>query len=231
MRGTQCQNIRASLCAVESPTAHRAFLTLETNAAAEFLIEPKNLKLIDPFLKTELSVKEFADRCDLTANAAFKIVRKLETLGMIACSQEIVRRGKPIKRYKATAPAFFVPFTHIPAEHFIGEITRSNWDKMLKSLHHLFSEGRLIEEGYGAITSRFSNGDLMLTPANAKGELWDVTLEDSPAMVATWMRLQLSFSDAKALQRDLVKLFSSYQKNDGGGEYLMGVFLVETPPK
>jgi hypothetical protein len=225
---------------VKSPAAHRQtyselstdeFLTLETNAAATFLLEPKNLKLIDPFLQAELSVKEFSERTALTANAAFKIIRKLEALGMIRCSQEIVRRGKPIKMYRATAPAFFVPFAHIPAEHFIGEITRSNWDEMLRSLHRLFSEGRLIEEGYGAITARFSNGDLMLTPANAKGEVWDVTLEDSPAMVATWMRLQLSFSDAKALQRDLVRLFSSYQKHDGGGEYLMGVFLVEKSAK
>jgi hypothetical protein len=220
---------------VKPPAAHRdaahEFLTLETNAAAEFLVEPKNLGLIDLFLQHELSVKEFSERSNLTANAAFKMVRKLETLGIIYCSQEIVRRGKPIKMYKATAPAFFVPFTHIPAEHFIGEITRSNWEEMLRSMHHLFSEGRLIEEGYGAITARFPNGDLMLAPANAKGELWDNSSMDSPALVASWLRFKLSFKQAKALQNDLVKLFSSYQEHDGGGEYLMGIFLVETPPK
>jgi hypothetical protein len=222
---------------VESPTAHREthsdagpqFLTLETNAAAEFLGEPKNLKLIDPFLQSELSVKEFADRCDLTANAAFKIVRKLETLGMITCSQEIVRRGKPIKMYKATAPAFFVPFTHIPAEHFIGQITKSNWETMLAAMHKLFSEGHLIEGGYGAITSRTPNGRIMLTPAKSNGQVWDANAADFPAFVAAWLRLKLSFADAKALQKDLVKLYSSYLQRDGSGDYLMGLFLIESP--
>ncbi len=223
------QTIRVSLCAMKPTIAHRQFLTLESRAAAAFLVEPKNLRLLDPFLQNEQSIAQFATQLELNPNAAFKIVKKLETLGFITCTKEIMRRGKPIKLYQATAPAFFVPFTHIPAEHFIAEITKSNWETMLSAMNKLFSEGRLIEEGYGAITSHTPNGRIMLTPAKANGELWDASAPDFPAFAAAWLRLKLSFADAKALQTDLVKLYSSYLERDGSGDYLMGIFLIETP--
>ena len=212
---------------MKAPSAHSPFLKLEHPAACTFLVEPSNLLVLDPFFENELSVSKLASKLSITQNAAFKWVRKLEELGLIECTNQIKRKGKAIKCYRSTAPAFFVPFSSIPAEQFIRTLNERNWQMLLGAMGKIFSETQLVEQGYGAITSRSPNGRIGLLPAQADGKLWNVLLPEFPAFLGNWLLLRLDFKDAKTLQLELTTLLEKYMGKNGAGDYMTGVFMVE----
>ena len=193
------------------------------------MIEPSNLLQLDPFFDHELSVTEYAALRDITRNAAFKIVRKLEALGLIECSREVKRGGKAIRFYRAVAAQFFVPFSKIPAEEFVQTLNARNWQMVMQAISRLFAEGRLVEQGYGAITLRGPNGRIGLLPGRADGSTWDVMAPDFPAFLGQWSLLRLDFERAKAQQFDLASVLEKYLPSNGSGEYLCSIFLVERP--
>ena len=193
------------------------------------MIEPSNLLLLDPFFDHELSVTELAALRHITQNAAFKIVRKLEALGLIECSRETKRGGKAIKHYRTVASQFFVPFSRIPAEQFVHTLNERNWQMVMQAVSRMFAEGRFVEQGYGAITLRAPNGRIGLLPGRTDGSLWDVTKADFPAFLGQWSLLHLDFERAKALQLELLNLLEKYMPSNGSGDYLFSMFLVERP--
>jgi hypothetical protein len=229
------RSIYRNLVAVKPKTTHslpnsaqvHSVQILEYPAACNFLTDPANLLLLDPFFDHELSVTELAVSRDITRNAAFKIVRKLEALGLIECSREAKRGGKAIKYYRTVAAQFFVPFSRIPAEQFVHTLNAHNWQMVMQAIGQLFAEGRLVEQGYGAITLRAANGRIGLLPGRSDGSTWDVMNADFPAFLGQWSLLRLDFEQAKALQFELASVLEKYLPSNGSGEYLSSVFLVE----
>lgn len=190
------------------------FLVVEDPKAGAALTDLTLLPLMAHFLRSTSSASEAAGVLDADLDDVYYRVRKLERLGLLELAETRARAGRPIKRYRAAAEAFFVPFTVLPQETLARALAESSRfteerraDATARALLELADDPgawgfRLDRDEGGSINAFW--GPRELTP---DFDVLAFFLEpDQPPIYGTNLELALTTEEAKQLQADVHEL-------------------------
>src|SRR5262245_49110451 len=88
--------------------------------AALWLADPERRRWLFPFVGRERTLAEVGRELDVPVNAVLYRTRLLVKHGLVRVVGEELRRGRPMKRYTATADGFIVPVSLVPVATLEG---------------------------------------------------------------------------------------------------------------
>jgi DNA-binding transcriptional ArsR family regulator len=183
--------------------------------SAAALGDPLRRRILLSFVARERTVAELAAAMGLEIKRLHYHVAALARLGLLRITKSRQRAGRPIKYYRASASAFFVP----------GDVAAE-----LPSAHLT----RQLQEALGA--ARRGQDDGVLYEVNEKGEPRMRMVALSPARnfasAEIWRMLALSSKDAQSLSAEIRALLEKYAKrSSGGSSWLIHFALCSTIPQ
>jgi predicted transcriptional regulator len=143
---------------------------VESAEAADILINPANLKLLEPFWGRECSVTEAAKVLGVKANTLLKQVRRLFASGLLEVSCEKPRRGRPVKLYRTVAEHFFVPYSSSTSSNLTEAMAHKEayWEDRFRSNLVTVLDADL--DGWGLEIFRNAAGHLTTLPVPEVGQ-------------------------------------------------------------
>ena len=205
-----------------------AFHTVQDPAQARLLTNPKTRPFFEPFLAREQTVSAAAKDVGCTLHAMLYRVKTFVEAGLLRVVREEPRAGRPVKHYRSTFDAYFIPHGVTPyanLEDALLEQTREQANFLVrqwaKLLHNIGHDGRrFYRDPYGEINWE-------------SGEVSTVKLDfDNPTYPAAFdfsLEIRLSKEEAKALQLELRDLYLRYlpaRAQPSGGDYVFQAALV-----
>ncbi len=198
-------------------------LVVRDSEAARFIADTKASRFLEPFMGQERTASGVAAELGVKVSSMLYRIRQLLDLKLLRVSRVEPRHGRALKYYRAVADGFFVPFESTDAETLgtLGShsaVESRRWlEKSLsagqEALAHAF-------EGWGVRVVRDGEGrlDRSLVPEARSRDSFNVAeLPLNKNMPAIWDQhciLDLTNGEAKALQRELSKVFESYYRPD-----------------
>ncbi len=209
-------------------------LELSDPIRAAALLEPNTLRFLTPFIARTRSADQVARELGISLNTLLYQIRRLMELGFLELVEEIPRRGRGIKRYRASADAFFIPFE---ATHFATpeDMLLREYEPLYRRFLASFLEAAMqmvnlkTARDFGMCVSRDDDGQLSLRhgPHPLKPIAINPLEPHAPAIVIDWGdQLRLDFEDAKAMQLEMLELLERYRAKDGSGSYIAHVALA-----
>jgi DNA-binding transcriptional ArsR family regulator len=168
---------------------------VDARAAAVFSA-PRQRKILLSLVDEERSLGQLSRLTETPLSLLHHHIRKFLRLGLVRISRAEARAGAPIKYYRATARAFFVPAELMPAEPD-ARLASQLRDLLVRSL------ARTIR---GAVYTHDGRGPRMHLVRDA-----------APRMAATeiWLELRLTDADAATLGVDLRALLHRFETRSG----------------
>lgn len=205
--------------------------TITDPRAINVILQFERRRFLEVLMKETRTVKQLAEELGVGLQAAHHQVKLLEQLGLIEVVRHEARRGRAIKHYRAKSNGFFVPFYATSAttlEDFVEQVMSEVQTVFTTSLTQA---GRtLVKDPARAGLRFYSQDNNLIYDISADGEHFDTLkamLEpQSPAMMSSFIPLQLSFADAKKLQLEMIELLMRYQHLNGSDSYLAHIGLV-----
>lgn len=204
-------------------------LEIQHPLAARILADPDIAVYLKPFMQNPTTVKAVAEEYKLSIQSMHYRVLQMLQAGLLEVVGLEPRRGRPIKRYQATARAFRVPLELVPPA-------------ALEALENAVSWKRSFERGVTRALGLPKYERQLLVQLNEDGILlWgsdvepdgnsqDLLDEDSPAVLNFWSAgLRLSRAEAKALQRELWEVYARYEHRRGPEKYVLHLGLAPKP--
>lgn len=184
---------------------------------ARVLIESRSAKLLKPFIKGEISLSGAAQALNVKLPSLLYHVNRFIKLGLLEVTEVRPRGGRPIKLYRTTAKAFFVPFQITPSEtleRLLGELTEGDTKRFRREVARTLQN---ISPTWGLHIALVEGDDVSfsLTPdeeGNSKPFLDVIFGPETPAIISTEGSLRLDFETAKAFQKELLELSQRYHK-------------------
>ena len=209
--------------------------TITESEAAALLTDPQGQRFLAPFLAKESSVAEAAKQLGIPTNSLLYRVNQMARLGLIQVVREEARAGRPIKIYRSSADAFFVPFALTPAESLEALLTPtgSHWDRLF-----VRNATQMLSRAYPEIGIQIWRGEtdeLYAKPASEPGRWLDFSSPEVPPMLAFWSAgLWLNEEQARSLQLEMVQLYQRYAQFKGKQRYIthlaMAPWVLEESP-
>jgi hypothetical protein len=164
---------------------------VDRRAAAVFSA-PRQRKILLSLVGEELSLSQLAHLTETPLSLLHHHVQRFMRLGLVKISRRQARAGAPIKYYRATARAFFVPAELMRAELDAGSTT-------------------LLRERLAKTLARTLRGVIYTHDGNAPQ--MRVVRDEASRVVAAelWMELRLSETDAATLAADLRALLHRFE--------------------
>lgn len=192
-----------------------------SDPAARALASEKARRALAPFLNRSRGLAEAAREAGLSRQALRYWVRKFERLGLLERTH-----GGARPRWRATAPAFLLPFAADPASAGLRE-----WlERRLAPEHEALLDAaarRLEELELDHLLFYAEEGEPVTRPADARGRVG----RESGLLDGFSGTLELSDADAARLRRELAALWARYAKKQGRGRRLrVYAYLVDEPP-
>lgn len=194
---------------------------------ARLLSDPKAFRYFEPFLARESTVSSAAEIVGCGVDAMLYRVRSFCKAGLLRVIRVERRAGRPIRHYRSTADAFFVPLAVTPfasvEERLANQMKPFN-DEVIAGMAHLIRqsgrEGRRIYRG--------PDGEVWTESARDVDSPFSLDDPALPAVFDVSARLKLDFENAKSLHHELRLLFERYHdlSVDGKREYLMQIVLL-----
>jgi hypothetical protein len=196
-------------------------------AAARVLVRPSGLRRLEPFLGPPRSVAEVAQSTGEKPNTVLRRVQRLQALSLLEVAEERPRAGRPVRRYRASADVFFVPFEATGAADLEDAMAErdADWERLLR--RHVV-RARIEAMGtWGTRIYRDARGRVQVQTAVAPDANASMLDDDMPAALSAWRdQVWLDHADAKALQRELYALVQRYQRAQGAQRYVVHVGLA-----
>lgn len=198
---------------------------------ARLLLDARTRRQLAPFLGAAASVGEAARAQNEKPNTVLRRVRRLLDAGLLEVAETVPRRGRPIRRYRAVAEVFFVPFEASAADDLESALAeREAWVERL--LRRAVVRAR--REALGAWGTRIyadERGRVQVQMAVRPDADASPLDPGGPAVLSAWRDgLELDYPDAKALQRDLYELLLRYQRKRGAQRYVVHLGLAPVAP-
>jgi predicted transcriptional regulator len=212
---------------MEVEAATNSWKVVNDPKVAAFLTQRHELRLLEPFMGGETTIRAAAEQLGLSENTMFRRVKQLQHWGILEIARTEARRGRPIHYYRCTASEYRVPIGLLPLiESVFRGMDDHTHDLYERNLAALLLEEAAREPDWAVRITRNQVGRVVLNLSPKPGMPWQLLGIDAPAMIGDWTRLQLDFEEAKALQRELIELWWRYAKQRGCQTYLFGMFLV-----
>jgi hypothetical protein len=195
---------------------------VEDNAVADLLTDPVTLHQLEPFLGRAVSVGQAARETGQKPNTVLSRVRRLVEAGVLVECGSLPRRGRPIRLYRSSADAFFIPFDTTSAESLEAALAEreSYWEKLLRE--NVVKARRERVGVWGTRIYRDGKGRLQIQTALTPDRNFTTLDPEAPAVMSAWRdSVYLDFEDAKSLQRELFDLLKRYQQKEGAQRYIM----------
>jgi len=209
-------------------------MTITEPDVARTLVELKTVQLLEPFMKREVSLSEAAAELNVKLPTLLYHVNKFIELGLLEVARVERRAGRPIKHYRTTAKAFFVPFDVTPSEtlaHLMYRMISPGEQRFHREAaqalqNHAGSWGVYMycNQGEGVSYALTSQGEKHIPTAVST-----MLKQGAPALFVSDGTLELDFETAKALQKDLADLYARYNKKQRTGGQLYAYRLGLTP--
>jgi DNA-binding transcriptional ArsR family regulator len=200
---------------------------LENDAAIAFVSDPQKLQQLAPFLQDEVTVSQVAVQLKLTQNAAYKLVRTLERLGLVRLTREQRRAGKSVKFYRVVAQRISVASDRLSLGQLIELRHARYWERMQRIVSRTYYERDWEDRQWSFVVDRTHQGQLFLRPFYSDGRAMNSLEDAQPAVFNGWIELRLTPAQAKAMQRDVYELLRRYDASTTGQRYLFGLFMGE----
>jgi hypothetical protein len=182
-------------------------------AAAAALVDPARRRILFAFARGARSIAEVAAEQQHDLKRLHYHVGQLEKLGLLAVADAVKRAGRPIKLYRTTAEAWFVPARLAPrAAHDLAE----RLDRGLE-LGHLKRKG-------GALFYASETGAPRVRALEPEGA--------AAPSVDLWRTLKLAPQDAAALMAEVEDLLYRWAaRRDEAGQPLVVRLAVAPDPE
>ncbi len=188
---------------------------IEDPAAARLLMDATTREVFGCFLDRDRSVREAADLLERDLDAVLYRVRRLHAAGLLEVVAVQRRAGRPVRRYRAPHPLWFVPFDVLPyadLEETFAAIARAQVDRAARASARWLA--RTPWAGY--LIGRGEDGQVWLRGArepptsgtSVEPDVAQLALEDGPLDVS--LDLRLTRAQAAELSVALWALVSKY---------------------
>jgi len=195
--------------------------------AARWLVRPASLRQLEPFLGATRSVGEAAAATGERPNTVLKRTRRLQQLGLLQCVASVARAGRPVRRYRASADVFFVPFEATGADSLETALAERDAYRERLLRHNVVRARSEAMGTWGTRIYRDGRGRLQVQTAVSPDANAIMLDPDMPAALSAWRdQVMLDHADAKALQRELFELLLKYQRASGAQRYVVHVGLA-----
>lgn len=216
------------------PSGSSRELHVEQPEAARLLLEPATLRALSPFVGRGRAASEVARELAMPLNTLLYQIKQLLKAGLLEVVREERRAGRAIKRYRAVAESFLLPYAVTPAET----------PEVLLEQEHAPRQGRLIRglvrAAYGELDAQgervwgvrvgLEGGKLAVRNAIGPDSSWNFLDPTAPALVDLWAEdVMLDFAEAKALQRELCDLLGRYRAKRGQQGYIIRLGMAPLP--
>jgi biotin operon repressor len=201
--------------------------------AAE-LLDPNTLRFLGPFIGKTCSADQVARELGISLNTLLYQINRLIDLGFLEIIEQKPRRGRAIKRYRASADTYFIPFEAtsfaIPEDMLLRE-----YEPLYRHFLASFLEAAMqmvhlkTARDIGMCVSRHEDGTVKVQHgAHPARPLTLNPLEpNAPAILIDWEdQLRLDFEDAKNLQLEMFELLERYRTKNGSGSYIAHMALA-----
>ena len=203
---------------------------VEQAEAVRLLTNPKAARYFFPFMLHEQSPSSAAAFLGLRLNVLMYWVRRFLALGLIEVTRIEPRGGRPLRFYRATANAFFVPFKALSArdlEDFYQELRQPFQAALGQSLLQTLSDPAL---DWGLwISSQGGVQNFVFGDAEGR-RAFNNRKPGAPATIQLQGSLNLDFEQAKRFQHELIELYQKYLGYSGGQRYLLNLAFVAYTP-
>lgn len=199
--------------------------------AADTLINPKTLRMLEPFLAKDCTILEAAYETEEKANTVLSRIKRFMDYGLITITKEEKRAGRAIKHYRSTADIFFVPYEATTAESLEAMMAErdSYWEKLLRKA---VVQTRIEDLGtWGTRIYKDNRGRLQVQTAVNPEENYSMLDQNQAAILSSWRdSVYLDFDDAKELQTEMFELLKRYQQKSGNQRYIirLGMAAIKT---
>jgi predicted transcriptional regulator len=201
-------------------------LEIKEVEAVAFLVNETRANVLCPFFEQPTTINDAAKKLNVPLHSIYRKVRGAETLGLLQVIQHKKRKGRSSKLYQTTAKAFFVPARYVPLDLTIEqELTRmqQRWIDNLVAFALKVSGQKEI-----GLHVSSEHGRIKFSPSFDKQE-WMMLGDLEPVLFENDTELFLRPEDAKALQRELTKVWETYLAKSVQGQraYLFRMGLLE----
>lgn len=199
---------------------------------ARLLLDARSRAHLAPFLGRARSVSEAARAVGAKPNTVLRRVQRFLDAGLLEIAEVMPRRGRPLRRYRAIADVFFVPFEASAAEDL--EAALADREAWVSSLFRR-SVVRARREALGTWGTRIyrdARDRVQVQMAVRPDADAQPPGPDEPAVLSAWRdAIELDYPDAKALQRELYELLERYQRKRGAQRYVIHLGLAPVAPE
>ena len=191
-----------------------AFCVVRDAEQAKLLSDPKSFHFLEPFIAQTKTVTAAAQEVGCNVDTMLYRVKTFVKVELLKVDHEERRAGRPIKHYRSSSDAYFIPFEVTPyagLEERIREMRRDNERHMVPAMARLLREygwegQRIYRDPESDVWREAALDAAALTP-----DLDDPRL---PVGRQFFSELYLLDADARALQRELYKTWERYRDKD-----------------
>lgn len=175
-------------------------IDIDDPRAAAVFAHLRQRQIVMALVEKEHSLSQLAKITETPLSLLHHHIRKLRALKLVAITQQRARAGAPIKLYRATARAFFVP----------AKLIRTAPTATLNEKLRAALERSLAGAYKGILYTHDRNGARM-----------QMVTDPASAGIATelWGEMQLSEADALALAAEFKRLLKRYESRRGNARH------------
>jgi hypothetical protein len=209
-----------------------SLLEIQQPQTIAFLVNESRVSILGPFFEKPVTISEAAKKLNVSLHSIYRKVQEAEALGLVQVVQNKKRKGRSSKFYQTTAQTFFIPAQHVPLELAIETQLMRFQQRWVDNLV-AFALTMTDQKGIGLQIS-CEVKRVKVSPSLGKRE-WTMLGDLEPILVEEMAELALTLEDAKALQRDLARLWAEYGAKSVQGTknipqqkaYLLRLGLIE----
>lgn len=193
---------------MKEQNASSAYTEITNPAAVKVLMDRNQVQLLRPFFEGETTLSAAADALDLPLQFLFRKVQRFVALGLLLVSREEARKGRAVRYYRTPERLFYVP----PASVDMAALLRRSerfWQRRLVDGLLSVWQGRS-KRGLGVQVHPNDIGGVRIALATEPGVAYRALGEDEEVMLNSWLRLNLTEEDARALQLEMEALVERY---------------------
>ena len=173
-------------------------LVLRDRRAARAMRDPFRRHLVLWLVGRQASLAELAALAGKPISTMFSLVRNLEKLGLLKVAATVARRGRPIRKYTAAAPAFLAPAA------LDEEPRNSALERELRTSLELWGP-----QLTGTVYSTSGSGGMRITPIHEDAEPHAQTADK-------WRIVALSAEQLRQLVDQIAHMLDQAEANQSG---------------
>ncbi|MFC6592321.1 helix-turn-helix domain-containing protein [Deinococcus lacus] len=188
---------------------------------AVYLLSLKHRPILQALMQGPCSAGELTEAVQQSMNDVYYRLKQLERIGLVKVSEQVNRKGRPIKIYSSVAEIFVVPFRHTREEtvyDFLFTHLSPIHDNFLQQVEKRLRENDVdIDSGF---EFKVVDGKYL-----ADFTIIEDSINDD--IVATWEMVKISRAKADEFARKMLDIIENY-KDEEGDNYMVGFYLVRT---